>query len=166
MPTPPPPGAKMFERSRPSYKPIGEIGWCRRRRKILVPHLKGLGETVNHVFILKMLNFFWAFSLGPQESRICAATSDFVATPIFPPMGSNGDKCRLLLVEDPALKAQPWHEVAVGVFGPSPPVMDCTWAPPMAQPPPPPPPDYGVRVAIFSGPKTGPQGGPGRGSLT
>ena len=24
-------------------------------------------------------------------------------------------KCCLLLIEDPALKAQPWHEVAVGV---------------------------------------------------
>eukprot|EP00670_Eutreptiella_braarudii_P021423 CAMPEP_0174350502 /NCGR_PEP_ID=MMETSP0811_2-20130205/7615_1 /TAXON_ID=73025 ORGANISM="Eutreptiella gymnastica-like, Strain CCMP1594" /NCGR_SAMPLE_ID=MMETSP0811_2 /ASSEMBLY_ACC=CAM_ASM_000667 /LENGTH=46 /DNA_ID= /DNA_START= /DNA_END= /DNA_ORIENTATION= len=30
-------------------------------------------------------------------------------------MGTNGDKCRLLLIEDPALEAQPRHEVAVGV---------------------------------------------------
>ena len=65
-------------------------------------------------------------------------------------MGTNGDKCRLLLVDDPALEAQPRHKVAVSVFGPSPPpppptaappfkgpkcsggvgVKDCTWAPP------------------------------------
>ena len=36
-------------------------------------------------------------------------------------MGTNGDKCRLLLIEDPALEAQPRHEVTVGVFGPPPP---------------------------------------------
>ena len=70
------------------------------------------------MFVLRMLSFFWEFSLGPQEGRTCAATSDFVATGIT---GTNGDKCRLLLVEDPALKAQPRHEVVVGVFGPSPP---------------------------------------------
>ena len=68
-------------------------------------------------FILKMLTFFSAFSLGPKEGRICAATSDFVATST---KGTNGNKCRLLLIEDPTLEAQPRHEVAVGVFGPSP----------------------------------------------
>ena len=31
----------------------------------------------------------------------------------FPAMGTNGDKCCLLLIEDPALEAQPRHEVAV-----------------------------------------------------
>ena len=46
--------------------------------------LKGLGEPVTHVFILKVLSFFSAFSLGPKEGRICAAISDFVATSIFP----------------------------------------------------------------------------------
>ena len=66
-----------------------EIGWCRRRRKILVPRFPGLGEAVTHVFILKMLSFFLAFSPGPKEGRICATTSDFVATSIFP---RHGDK--------------------------------------------------------------------------
>ena len=98
---------------------------------MLVPHLKGLGEPVTHVLILKMLSFFSAFSLGPQEGRICVATSDFVATSIFPRHGvkTNGDKCRLLLIEDPALEAQPRHQVAVGVV-----------------PAPPPPPSRGQNV--------------------
>ena len=34
---------------------------------------KGAGELVTHVFVLKMLSFFWAFSLGPQEGRICGS---------------------------------------------------------------------------------------------
>ena len=33
----------------------------------------------------------------------------------FPTMGTNGDKCRLLLVEDSSLEAQPQHGVTVGV---------------------------------------------------
>ena len=33
----------------------------------------------------------------------------------FPTMGTNGDKYRLSLIEDPALEAQPQHKVAVGV---------------------------------------------------
>ena len=33
----------------------------------------------------------------------------------FPAMGTNGDQRRLLLIEDPALEAQPLHEVAVHV---------------------------------------------------
>ena len=40
-------------------------------------------------FFFKMLRFFSAFSLGPKEGRICAATSDFVATLIF---HCHGDK--------------------------------------------------------------------------
>ena len=64
----------------------------------------------------------------------------------FPAMGTNGDKCRLLLIEDPALEAESLHVVAVGVFGPSPSppifkgpkcfagvgVKDCTWESPMS----------------------------------
>ena len=84
----------------------------------------GWENQSHHLLILKMLSFFSAFSLRPQEGRICAATSDFVATSIFPPpwghMGPNGDKCRLLLFEDPVLEAQPRHEVAFGVV-PAPP---------------------------------------------
>ena len=64
-----------------------------------MPALKGLGEPVTHVFILKMPSFFSAFSLGPKEGRICAATCDFVAMSIFSrhgdkwgQMGTNGDK--------------------------------------------------------------------------
>ena len=64
----------------------------------------------------------------------------------FAAMGTSGDKCRLLLIEDPALEAQPGHEVAVGaVPAPPPPppafkgpkclggvrLKDCTWAPSM-----------------------------------
>ena len=59
-----------------------------------------------------MLSFFCAFSLGPKKARFYAATSDFVAISLFP---HHGDKCRLLLIEDPALKAQPQQEVVVGV---------------------------------------------------
>ena len=74
------------------------------------------------MFVLKMLSFFWALSLGPKEGRICAATSDFVATSIVPPAtGTNGDKCALLLMEHRANEAQPRQGVAVGVFGASPP---------------------------------------------
>ena len=39
--------------------------WC---PEILVPCLKGLGEPVTQVFIVKMLNFFLAFSLGPSRA--------------------------------------------------------------------------------------------------
>ena len=116
------------------------------QKSFLVGHCFGVLHTFVHpMFLLKMLSFFLAFSLDPQEGRFCAATFDFVATSIFP---RHGDKCRLLLIEDPALEAQPPHEVAVGVFGPSPPspppprfkgpnclggvgVKDCTWAPPL-----------------------------------
>ena len=52
--------------------------------------------------LYSVLSFFSAFSLGPKEGRIRAATSDFVATSIFP---RHGDKCRLLLIE--ALKIPP-----------------------------------------------------------
>ena len=83
-----------------------------------------------HVFVLKRLNFFLGIFPGPQEGKICAATSDFVAISIFP---HYGDKCRFLLIEDPALEAQPRREVAVGVLAPPP------------HPPAPPPP--------FKGPK-------------
>ena len=54
-----------------------------------MPRFKGLGGPVTHVFRIKMLRFFSAFSLGPKEVRICAATSDLVATSIFP---RHGDK--------------------------------------------------------------------------
>ena len=59
-----------------------------------------------------------------------------------PAMGTNGDKCCLLLIENPTLEAQPRHEVAIGVPAPPPPPFkapkcfravgfkDCTWAPP------------------------------------
>ena len=92
-----------------------------------------------------MLSFFLAFSLGPKEGRICAATSDFLATLIFLRHGGKWGQCRLLLADDP----QPRHEVAVGVFGPSPPpphpfkgskylrgvgVKACNWAPPLSVP--------------------------------
>ena len=114
--TPPPLwGAKMFERSRPLYKP--------KWRNWLAPQApENFGALFNrspHVFTLKMLSFFWAFSLGPQEGRICVATSDFVAISIFP---RHGDQCRLLLIEDPTLKAQPQHEVAINVPAPPYPV--------------------------------------------
>ena len=138
-PDPPPrQGPKCLRGPNHRTSQIGEICWRHRRRKFLVPHFKGLGEP-SPMCLYSKCSFFPGHSHWAPKK---AATSDFVATSISP---RHGDKCRLLLVEDPALKAQPQHEVAVGVFGPTPPppqpfkgpkclggvgVMDCTWAPP------------------------------------
>ena len=51
-------------------------------RKILVPRLKGLGEPVTCVFILKMLTFFSAFSLGPREVEGLTRTGGACGAPI------------------------------------------------------------------------------------
>ena len=61
----------MFERSRPSKhtSQIGEIGWRHRRRKILVPRFKGLGELGTHVFVLKMLRFFLGIFPGSPRRQ-------------------------------------------------------------------------------------------------
>ena len=135
----------MFERSRPSYKPNWRNWLAPQAPENFGAPFKGAGRTGHPICLYSKCSVFSGHfpSLGPQEGSICAATSDFVATLI---MGTNVGRCRLLLVEDPALKAQPWHEVAVGVFGPALPppspfkgpkclggvgVMDCTWAPPM-----------------------------------
>ena len=62
-----------------------EIGWRRRRSKILVPHLKGLVKPVTPCVYTQNAQFCFggAFSLGPQEGKICVATSDSV--PLLPP---------------------------------------------------------------------------------
>ena len=119
--TPPPlSGAKMFARSRPLYKPIWR-GWLAPQApKFLVPVLKGLGEPVTHVIILKMLSFFSAFSLGSKQGRICAATADFVPTSIFPPpWGQTGTNVVCCSLKIPLSKLSP--STSGWCFGPSPP---------------------------------------------
>ena len=110
---------------------------------ILVPHLKGLGEPVTRVLNCKCSVFSQHFPWAPKRAGFVQPFLILWPHQSFPAMGTNGDKCRLLLIEDPALEAQPRHEVAVGVFGPSPP-----------PPPPPTPPSRGQNGV--SGSRTAP----------
>ena len=51
-----------------STSQCGEIGWRHRRRKILVPHLKGLVKPVTPCVYAQNARFFWgAFSLAPKK---------------------------------------------------------------------------------------------------
>ena len=58
-------------------------------------------------------HFLWAFSLGPKKAGFVQPVLILWPYGSFPAMGTNGDQCRLLLFEDPALEAQPQHEVVV-----------------------------------------------------
>ena len=88
-PTPPPGGQNVGEVPTIIQAKMEELADAAGAGKFLVPCLKGLGKPVTHVRVPTMLSFFSAFSLGPKEGRICAATSVFVATSIFP---RHGDK--------------------------------------------------------------------------
>ena len=85
-PDPPPrlPGAKMFERSRPSYKPNWRNWLAPRAPENFGAPFKGAGRTGHPCVYTQNAEFFLGIFPGPQEGRICAATSDFVATLIFP----------------------------------------------------------------------------------
>ena len=88
--TPPPPpvwGAKMFERSRPSSKPKWRNWLAPQAPEHFGAPFKGAGRTGHP--ILKMLSFFWAFSLGPQEGRFLCSRFQIWAISIFP---RHGDK--------------------------------------------------------------------------
>ena len=66
------------------------------------------------MFILKMLSFFSAFSLAPKKARFVQPLLNLWAHRSFPAMGTNGDKCRLLLIEDPALEPRVCFKTARG----------------------------------------------------
>ena len=71
----------MFKGPNHSTSQYGEIGWRNRRRKFLVPHLKALVKQFTPCVYTQNAQFLGAIFLGPQEGRICVATSDFV--PLF-----------------------------------------------------------------------------------
>ena len=78
----------MFERSRPSYKPKWRNWLTRQAPENFGAPFKGAGRTGDPMCFYSTCSvFFSAFSLRPEEGRISAATSDFVATIIFPRHG-------------------------------------------------------------------------------
>ena len=113
LPPPPPPppsgGPNCLRGPDHHTSQYGEIVWRGKRRKSLVPCLKGLGELVTAQIFLG--HFSWA----PKKARFVQPLLVLWPHRSFPTMGTNGDNFRLLLIEDPALKAQPRNEVAVGV---------------------------------------------------
>ena len=115
-PPPPPLGAKMSERPPTIVQANTEkLAGAAGAGKFLCPVERGWENRSPHVFILKMLSFFWAFSLAPRKAGFVQPLLILWPYRSFPTMGTNGDKCCLSLIEDPTIEAQPRHEAVVGV---------------------------------------------------
>ena len=94
--------AKMFERSRPSCKPIWRIWLAPQALENFGSPLKGLAGPVTPCVYTPNAQFFWAFSLPPTKAGFVQPLLILWPYRSFPTMETNGDKCRLLLIEDPA----------------------------------------------------------------
>ena len=67
-----------------------KFGWRHKHHNILVPHLMGLVKPVTPCVYTQNANFFGGIFFGPQEGRICAATSFSI------PLLGNPEKASIL----------------------------------------------------------------------